>query len=62
MVIDFEKIHDIDVDNDGIMIKQYQGDSVYIYMSEQDKELLRERLNEAHEAQKKKLNVGGRLW
>ena len=58
MVIDFEKIHDIDVDNDGIMIKQYQGDSVYIYMSEQDKELLRERLNEAHEAQKKKLDGG----
>ena len=52
MVIDFERIHDIDIDDDGIMIKQNLGDSVYIYLSEKEKELLRERLNEAHEVQK----------
>ena len=56
MVIDFERIHDIDIDDDGIMIKQNLGDSVYIYLSEKEKELLRERLNEAHEVQKFKQN------
>ena len=47
MVIDFEKIQDIVVEDDGILIKQVHGDSVYIYMDKDQKELLKDRLVEA---------------
>jgi len=47
MVLDFERLKDISIDDDGIKYTLSSGDTVYVYMNRQEKELLKDRLIEA---------------